>query len=261
MKIHYQNPGFGHSVESILLFQTGEESPFWSEPLRYFYPQLNWNGLADLPAAEKRQYLTQMLAPVYAELQPELDAKAARYNAHFAAHQPQIEAALSDAFELDANALFNDLVGNITLNPICPRFLRQRTFDLFYKSSEAGALGLSLHEVVHYFWFWVWHRHFGDSYEEYESPSLQWILSEMVVEALMSDPRLSSLNPYYPRENGGCVYPYFQTMQVEGAPVLQTLAALYKEHSITDFMEASYALCRRNEAEIRRQIAAAEASF
>ncbi|MFR5786273.1 MAG: hypothetical protein ACLUHE_03445 [Christensenellales bacterium] len=48
-----------------------------------------------------------------------------------------------------------------------------------------------------------------DNYDEYERPSLKWILSEMVVESVMRDERLSSINPYFPRENGGCVYPYF----------------------------------------------------
>ena len=61
------------------------------------------------------------------------------------------------------------------MNPICPRFLKERFFDVFYKNSEYGALGMSIHEMIHYVWFYVWNRLFNDSYDEYETPSLKWI--------------------------------------------------------------------------------------
>jgi len=95
------------------------------------------------------------------------------------------------------------------MSPIAPRYLQERYFDVFYLNSEKGAIGSSIHEIIHFVWFYVWNQVFGDSYEEYERPSLKWILSEMAVESIMKDPRLSSINPYFPREEGGCIYPYF----------------------------------------------------
>lgn len=55
----------------------------------------------------------------------EIDTKVQMYNTHFLKHKDQIEDALSEAFEVDARSLFNDLVANISLNPICPRFLKE----------------------------------------------------------------------------------------------------------------------------------------
>lgn len=146
----------------------------------------------------------------------------------------------------------------VTLNPICPRYLKEHMFDVFYLNSERGALGVSLHELIHFMWFHVWHQLFGDGYETYERPSLPWILSEMVVETIMRDGRLSTLNPYFPREEGGCVYAYFFDMTVDGTPVLDTIDSLYVTRGIHDFMRDSYAFCRAHEAEIRAQIEAAE---
>ena len=140
----------------------------------------------------------------------------------------------------------------------CPRFLREHSFDVFYKNSEYGALGMSLHEMIHFVWFYVWNQMFKDSYDEYETPSLKWILSEMVVESIMSDERLSSINPYSPRERGGCVYSYFFDMTVDGRPVLDTLHELYKAKRMTDFMRLSYEYCRENKKEIREHIEKAE---
>ena len=77
----------------------------------------------------------------------------------------------------------------------------------------------------------------------------------------MHDKRLSSINPYYPRENGGCVYPYFQNMVIDGKPILKTLDRYYRENRILDFMEASYLYCLKFEKEIRSHIREAEKEF
>lgn len=258
MQITYKNPGYAHSIESILLFLSGDETPFWSEPILYFYPQVEKSVLMSCSPSDKRKYLLDVFGAIYEGLKEEIDRKVICFNSHFQNHKLQIEAALSDAFALDAGSFFNDLTANVTLNPICPRFLKERYFDIFYLNSEKGALGLSLHEAIHYFWFHVWNGHFGDSYDEYESPSLKWILSEMVVQSIMRDERLCTLNPYFPKENGGCVYPYFQNMIINGTPILDTIDILYRQNSITDFMETSYAYCLLHEHEIRKHIEAAE---
>ncbi|MBQ2794874.1 MAG: hypothetical protein IJF04_02505 [Oscillospiraceae bacterium] len=261
MNITYKNPGYEYSIESIMLFQTDEQTPFWSDSVLYFYPQIDKTELEKRNFEEKKEYIYKVLEEVYGNIKDELESKIIRYNEHFQNYRSQIEDALSEAFELDSGLLFNDLTGNITMNPVCPRFLQEKYFDVFYLNSERGALGLSIHEVIHYFWFYVWNKHFGDSYEEYETPSLKWILSEMVVEAIMSDERLSLINPYFPREDGGCVYPYFFDMIINGKPVLDKISELYKNNSITDFMEASYAYCLENENEIRNHIEEAEKEF
>ncbi len=261
MKVTYLNPGFEHSIYSILLFQTDDTTPFWSDALPYFYPQVNKETLNSLPPGERKEYLAGVLKPVWHDLTDEINGKVESYNSHFAGYRDQIEDALSDAFEFDTRTVFNDLTGCISLNPVCPHFLKERYFDIFYKNSERGALGMSIHEVIHYLWFYVWNSRFGDDPSEYDAPSLKWILSEMVVESIMDDERLASINPYYPREHGGCVYPYFQDMIIRGKPVLDTLREMYKSNHMTDYMETSYRYCLENEAAIRSHITEAEKAF
>ena len=67
----------------------------------------------------------------------------------------------------------------------------------------------------------------------------------------MSDPRLSSINPYFPREEGGCIYPYFFDMKAGGELILGTLDKMYRSENIRDFMRDSYAYCLEHEREIR----------
>lgn len=258
MEVTFVNPGIEYMLERIMDFQTEEESAFWSEPLYHFYPQLDKAYAASIPFRERKNYVAQRMRAVYTELEPTVNHKTELYANHWNRCKTQITEALTDAFEIDCGSLFNDIRCNLSMNPIEPRFLQERCYDTFYLNSERGAIGRGIHELIHFVWFFVWNRRFGDSYEEYERPSLKWLLSEMVVEPIMRDERLRSLNPYFPRERGGCVYPYFYDMLVDGNPILDTLDAMYRAQSIGDFMQNSYAYCRDHEAQIREHIAKSE---
>ena len=258
MEVTFVNPGVDYMMKRIMEFQTEDESAFWSEPLYHFYPQLDKAYATSLPFSERKDYIERSLRVAYVELEDTITKKVALYSQHWASCKEQITAALSDAFGVDCTCLFNDVRCNLSMNPIEPRFLKERCYDTFYLNSERGAIGEGIHEIIHFVWFHVWNQLFGDSYDEYERPSLKWILSEMVVESVMKDERLSSINPYFPRERGGCIYPYFFDMVVDGTPVLDTLDAMYRSQSIEDFMRNSYAYCQSHEAEIREHIRRSE---
>ena len=195
---------------------------------------------------------------VYTDLENEINEKVNLYSRHWQNCSKQIIAALSDAFELNCDRLFNDLRCNVSMNPIEPRFLQEQSFDIFYLNSERGAIGECIHEIIHFVWFYVWNHLFKDSYNEYESPSLKWVLSEMVVESIMKDNRLSSINPYFPREHGGCIYPYFFDMEIHGGLILDTIDEMYRNQTIEDFMIHSYAYCKQYEQEIYDHIQKSE---
>lgn len=260
MNVQFVNLDLSYSIDSILLFQADDTAPFWCEPILYFYPRIDAQKFRRMDINERKEYLSGIFTEIYNELEPELNYKVVLYNDYFAICRRQIEDALSEAFEIDTRNLFNDITGCITLNPVCPRFLNEHRFDIFYMNSERGAVGITIHELIHFIWFYVWNRHFSDCYDEYERPSMKWILSEMVVESMMRDERLSTINPYFPRENGGCVYPYFQNMTIDGVPVLNTIESLYRTNRMTDFMEAAYGYCLEHENAIRTHIAHDEKS-
>lgn len=258
MEIKFVNPGADYMIQRMMDFQSEEESAFWSEPLYHFYPQLDKVYAAGLSFDERTEYIARTMRTVYAESENTMNEKAALYARHWKVCKPQITAALSDAFGVDCANLFDDIRCNVSLNPIEPRFLKEQRYDTFYLNSERGAIGGGIHEIIHFVWFYVWNDLFGDDYDEYERPSLKWILSEMVVESVMKDERLSSINPYFPRENGGCIYPYFFDMMIDDRPILDTLDTMYRSQPIREFMRNSYAYCQKHEAEIRQHIRKSE---
>ncbi len=258
MDIRFKNPGFEHSINSIMEFQKDDTSAYWNDALFYFFPNLQKELAYSLPLDERKAYITAALEQTYFEKETLINEKVQQYQALWIQHKRQITEAFSDAFEIDCSKVFNDIVCYVTLNPVGPRYLREHYFDLFYLNSDQGALGMSLHELIHYVWFFVWNQVFDDSYDEYETPSLKWILSELVVESIMDDERLSSINPYYPREHGGCIYSYFYTMVLDGIPVTETIRKMYRELRINDFMKEGYCYLQKHEQTIREHIRESE---
>ena len=254
MHIEFVNPGFQYMLDSIMEFQKDNISAFWNDSLFYFFKELDKEYAYSLSTEKRKQYFEEKLSGIYKANEKFLDEKIQAYSKYWNLHKDEIEQAFTDAFEVDCSNLLNDLVCKISLNPISPRYLKDHTFDVFYLNSERGALGNALHEMVHFVWFTVWNDLFKDSYAEYENPSLKWILSELVVEAVMSDERLCSLNPYYPREQGGCIYPYFFTMKIDGVSITDTIQEMYESMGILKFMQESYAYCQKHEKEIRKHI-------
>lgn len=258
MELTFHNPEFEYMLDKIMDFQTEKSTAFWSQPLFYFYPQLDKEYTNSLCFSDRKDYIKSILSEVYEKQKDIIDEKVVLYSKRWQECRPQITDALSMAFDCDCSTLFNDMKCNISLNPIEPRFLKDHSFDIFYLNSEKGAIGRAIHEIIHFVWFYVWNRVFCDNYDDYESPSLKWILSEMIVESVMKDERLSSINPYFPRENGGCIYPYFFDMKVNGDLIIDTLDEMYHSLNIVDFMKSSYTYCLKYEAEIRAHIKLSE---
>ena len=250
MKLEYKNPTLEYSIESIMQFHDGTQSEYWTETLFYFYPQIDKTMFQNIEVDKRKEYLRDILSKVI--LTTDLDKKITEYQTYWNANAFDIQKALEDAFEISLTDKLNDIVANITLNPICPRYLEDSSFDTFYLNSERGALGMALHEIIHFIWFFVWNSHFHDEKTEYETPHMKWIFSEMVVDPIMRyDKRLSSINPYF--ENG-CVYDYFYAMKIDGTPILETMLKLYEKNSMLAFMEKGYQYCLDHEEDIRRQM-------
>ncbi len=254
MDLKYIIPEVKYSVESIMEFTKPELPPFWSNPFFHFFPDIDRDYFNTLDEENRRNFLTNYFFKFENENKALLEEKLFKYNSRWHECHDQVVSALEDAFGIDLSELFNNMKCFVTYNPVSPRYLESCSFDVFYLNSENGALGSSLHEIIHFVWFYVWQNYFHDDFSEYETPGLKWILSEMVVETIMRDERLFSVNPYAE----SCVYPYFYTMKFGDTNILDILYKMFSSMSITDFMEESYRFCLEHESEIRAHIEKSE---
>lgn len=252
MKLTYRDPGYEYSARSIAEFIKQDESRTAS--IFHFLPELSkFKGLfsRDTDNRDIVEEILDTIAVLYKSNEQSIKGKVISYQEHWDQHEKLVNDRFSSIFQYDTKGIFNNLVCNITLNPISPRYLKEGVFDVFYLNSDKGSLGSALHEITHYLWFHLWNKTYNDSYEQYESPSLIWILGEAVVEQILNDEELNKINPYHKGENA---YSCFYNMMIDETPLYDHLDAMYKSNSIDEFMEESYRFMAENEEKIRSQM-------
>ena len=72
MRVTYINRGLKYSIDSILLFQGGEQTPYWSDSLFCFYPEISKEEFQKRGPDERVRYLTEVLTGVYERILPEV---------------------------------------------------------------------------------------------------------------------------------------------------------------------------------------------
>jgi len=80
-------------------------------------------------------------------------------------------------------------------NPICPRFLNNWSFSIFYNYQKLSrVLEVIAHECCHFLYFEKWKKLYPKmSCKKFESPYLEWHLSEIVAPIILNDYRIQKL--------------------------------------------------------------------
>lgn len=258
MKLTWTQTPIADDIEFILFILNGNMGNWWKKRLFERYPEIDieyYNSLAD---SKRDKYIVEKfheIAPLRAAM---IADQVKSQNEYWAQNNQKMNDAIADAFGYDVSGILNDISGRIGLDPICPRDIGKLSFDVFYQYSPDYMIETAIHEMVHFVWFHIWHEHFKDNPNEYDSPHIKWVLSEMVVDVIV---RNSALAEFFGdiTHKRDIVYSYFYDMNIAGAPILETLIQMYKDaDDITKFMEESYKYVCDNETELRAKIADAE---
>ena len=67
MNLQFYDPGVEYMVDHIMYFQTDGETPYWSDALFYFFPQLDAERVRGLKFSERDAYIRSILRRVYEE--------------------------------------------------------------------------------------------------------------------------------------------------------------------------------------------------
>ena len=241
------------TLSSILHFQTDNTSSYWRGSLFKAYPFLDEEKCRKLVWKDRKEYLTIELSKIYDKIEINLRKKCSIYQEIWDKNKENINFTYSKVFGLDCNNLLNTMIAEISLNPICPRNVKNLTYSVVWAGDEFDFLKTSLHEMIHFVWFYIWKKHFGDSWSEYEAPNLKWILSEMVVDTFVKNTDIGNIYPEKYKDRPA--YKYFYEMKINNQFILDTLNSLFKNsQNIVQFMEEAYHYCQKYEEDIRKQV-------
>ena len=139
------------------------------------------------------------------------------------------------------------IIARVSLNPICPRYIKQRTFDVFYRQNARRMKSVAIHELLHFIYFEKWKRIFPNAKErEFDAPYLVWKLSEMVPKVILNEKRIQEIFKYKFDS-----YREYENFKLNGKPLLSYLQDFYDDRKdFADFLKQSWEFVKKHEKEI-----------
>lgn len=230
---HFLNPGKGDWNWSGFIYQ--------------HYPGLE-NKLKKIKEMkERREIEHDFFKKVFDKEKIEMGKKEKIFQREWNKINDGIMLALSKVVEQKWSKRDEKIFARVSLNPICPRYIKQRTFDVFYKQKLRYMKSVAIHEILHFIYFEKWKKVFPKTDEkEFDGPHLVWQLSEMVPGIVLNDKIVQKVFKYKFDS-----YREYKNFKLNGKPFLSYLQNFYDgRKDFEDFLKKSWKFVKKHEKEI-----------
>lgn len=135
-----------------------------------------------------------------------------------------------------------------SINIICPRFLTDNSFFVFVNYRLIShAMETIMHETCHFLYFKKFAEVFpGIDPKKFESPFIEWHLSELIAPVILNDERVQKL-----LRQRAFFYEEHERVMIDGQTAPKFFTALYKKYMQHDdfsgFLKASYVAIKNND--------------
>jgi len=219
----------------------------WSNAIYKNYPALK-SKLQNVKDKKKRKEIEyRFFTEVFKKERIELEKRAKIFQREWNKINDKVMLTLSKIVEQEWPNKDKKIFARISLNPICPRYIKQRTFDLFYKQKPKYMKSVAIHEILHFIYFEKWKNVFPKTEEkEFDVPYLVWQLSEMVPEIILNDKRVQNIFKYKFDS-----YKEYKNFKLNGKPLLSYLQDFYDNRKdFADFLKKSWKFVKKHEKKI-----------
>ena len=141
----------------------------------------------------------------------------------------------------------------ISINPICPRFINNWSFSLFYKQKAKKMKETIMHEICHFLYFKKWKEVFPNSPKKtFEYPYIEWHLSEILAPIILNDLRIQKL-----LKRKAVFYKEHQKIKIDGAAAPKHFLLLYKEnvdknYRFEEFLRKAYSEIKKHRKKFQK---------
>jgi len=132
----------------------------------------------------------------------------------------------------------------ISINPICPRFLNDWSFSIFYNYKKIShAMEVIMHESCHFLYFEKWKKLYPKvNNKKFESPYIEWHLSELVAPIILNDQRIKKI-----LRQKAIFYEEHKKIKINNKTALEYFTELYnKSKNFEQFLNKSYKAIKKN---------------
>ncbi len=129
----------------------------------------------------------------------------------------------------------------ISINPICPRFLNNWSFSIFYNYKKIShAVEVIVHESCHFLYFKKWKQLFPNvNNKKFEYPYLEWHLSEIITPIILNDFRIQQL-----LKQKATFYTEHKKIKIDNKTAPKYFTDMYKKiirnNNFEEFLKESY---------------------
>lgn len=139
------------------------------------------------------------------------------------------------------------ITAEISINPICPRFLDDWSFSIFCNYKKIShAMETIMHETCHFLYFEKWKELYPEmNNEKFESPNIEWHLSEIIAPIILNDNRVQKL-----LKQKAFFYSEHMKIKIGNKTVPTYFTDLYienlNENDFVGFLRKSYQIIQEN---------------
>ncbi|PJC01552.1 MAG: hypothetical protein CO073_03330 [Candidatus Komeilibacteria bacterium CG_4_9_14_0_8_um_filter_36_9] len=131
-----------------------------------------------------------------------------------------------------------------SINPICPRFLNDWSFSIFYNYKKMShVMEVIMHESCHFLYFEKWKKLYPKvSNKKFESPHIEWHLSEIIAPIILNDQKIKKI-----LKQKAVFYEEHEIIKINNKTAPEYFAELYnKNKDFEQFLDKSYKAIKKN---------------
>ncbi|HOW12922.1 MAG TPA: hypothetical protein PK121_01220 [Candidatus Pacearchaeota archaeon] len=196
---------------------------------------------------EKINFLKNYILEVKKENQKLIKQNKRKYQKDWEKIEKIFFITLSEILEINWPKNRKVIKAMMSINPICPRFLNEWSFSIFYNYKKISyAREVIMHECCHFLYFEKWKKVFPKTnHRKFETPYLEWHLSEIIAPIILNDLRIQKI-----LNHKADFYEEYQNIKIENKTVPEYFNNLYnktiKEKNFTEFLKEAYKEIKKN---------------
>src|SRR3989344_2707540 len=249
-KVEFKIPPTIQVLGTIWYFLNPDKKEWdWKDRVLDKYPKLKKKFYQTQDINERKKIVSEFFLNYEKKNKNKIECKKNQFQKSWNIINDKYMKAISEVVEIDWSKDCENMTAWITLNPICPRDIQKRSFDVFFKFTAGKGKEVGVHEILHFIYFEKWKQVFKKYNEkEFDYPHLVWKLSEIVPKAIMSDIRIQRAFKHKPE-----VYKVWERTKINNKPLLDYIQEFYdKKKDFASFLKESYEFVKKYEQELNR---------
>lgn len=229
---------------------TDKNSPLsLSDATYYIYPELK-DGLKDIKESEEGiTVISKLIANRYNKYIIDNKDISYHYQEVWNKYNDSFMNTLSSYMDIKWNENTKNIICKIGALPTCPRDIRHNCFQI-YNMSDVDLVATCMHECCHFLFFEKCMKIIPNwQYEDFDSPSLLWYLSEILIDPILNSKEIQKVFKYDFKS-----YEIFYNINIKKIPLMDTIKDIFNNNDFDTSIIKGLSYLKENEEEFRKLV-------